>query len=166
MWCKFGHVTPQHLGSPKPWCSTVRVGRSQASLPLSSEVAACTTVKARFWPWPESERKKRASERGINNALSRKVLTSISPRSGGVRQAPRVLRGECHRLVDRYPTPHNVQWFRGGLVFKARPLLYCLTLGLRVIKQEKKLPDTLPGGRWHLATTPLFEAHRLFYNSG
>jgi len=32
----------------------------------------------------------------------------------------------------------NVQWFRGGLVFKAHRLLYHATLGLRVIKKKKK----------------------------
>jgi len=31
-----------------------------------------------------------------------------------------------------------MQWFRGGLVFKARGLLYLSTLGLRVIKEKKK----------------------------
>jgi len=30
----------------------------------------------------------------------------------------------------------NVQWFRGGLVFKAHRLLYHSTLGLRVIKKK------------------------------
>jgi len=32
----------------------------------------------------------------------------------------------------------NVQWFRGGLVFKAPRLLYHSTLGLRVIIKQKK----------------------------
>ena len=32
----------------------------------------------------------------------------------------------------------NVQWFRGGLVFKAHRLLYHLTLGLRIMKKKKK----------------------------
>jgi len=33
----------------------------------------------------------------------------------------------------------NVQWFRGGLVFKAQRLLYHSTLGLRVIKKKRNL---------------------------
>jgi len=32
-----------------------------------------------------------------------------------------------------------VQWFRGGLVFKAHKLLYHSTLGLRVVKKKKHL---------------------------
>jgi len=32
----------------------------------------------------------------------------------------------------------NVQWFRGGLVFKADRLLYHSTLGLRVIKKKNR----------------------------
>ena len=32
----------------------------------------------------------------------------------------------------------NVQWFRGGLVFKAHRLLYHSTLGLRVIKKKRR----------------------------
>jgi len=32
----------------------------------------------------------------------------------------------------------NVQWFRGGLAFKAHRLLYRSTLDLRVIKRKKK----------------------------
>jgi hypothetical protein len=31
-----------------------------------------------------------------------------------------------------------VQWFRGGLVFKAHRLLYNSTLGLRLIKKKKR----------------------------
>jgi len=38
-------------------------------------------------------------------------------------------------MTDLY---RNVQRFRGGLVFKARRLLYHSTLGLRVIKKMKK----------------------------
>jgi len=34
----------------------------------------------------------------------------------------------------------NVQWFRGGLVFKAFRLLYHSTLGLRVTKKKKRCP--------------------------
>ena len=37
----------------------------------------------------------------------------------------------------------NVKRFRGGLVFKAYRLLYRLTLGLRVIKKEKKKKSIL-----------------------
>jgi len=32
----------------------------------------------------------------------------------------------------------NVQWFRGGFVFKARRLLHHSTLGLRAITKKKK----------------------------
>ena len=39
-------------------------------------------------------------------------------------------RGRQHRDVD---------WFRGGLVFKAHRLLYHSTLGSRVIKRKKRL---------------------------
>jgi len=39
--------------------------------------------------------------------------------------------------------PENVQRFRGGLVFKARRLLYHSILGLRVIKKKKKNPVPL-----------------------
>ena len=38
-------------------------------------------------------------------------------------------------------TLHNVQWFRGGLVLKARRLLYHSTLGLRVIKKKEEVPS-------------------------
>ena len=31
----------------------------------------------------------------------------------------------------------NVQWFRGGLVFKAHNLVYHSTLGLRVMKKSR-----------------------------
>ena len=37
------------------------------------------------------------------------------------------------QLLDR-----NVQWFRGGLVFKAHRLVYHSTLDLRVIKKKKE----------------------------
>ena len=33
----------------------------------------------------------------------------------------------------------NVQWFRGGLVFKAHRLVYHSTLGSRVIKKKFKV---------------------------
>ena len=33
----------------------------------------------------------------------------------------------------------EVQWFRGGIVFKAHRRLYHSTLGLRVIKKKKRL---------------------------
>jgi len=32
----------------------------------------------------------------------------------------------------------NMQWFRGGLVFKARRLLYHANLGVRVIKKKNR----------------------------
>jgi len=40
-----------------------------------------------------------------------------------------------------------VQWFQGGLVFKAYRLLYHSTLGLRVTKKKKK---NLQDGSIHL----------------
>jgi len=39
-----------------------------------------------------------------------------------------------------------VQWFRGGLLFKAHRLVYHSTLGLRVIK-KKKTSDALHNTR-------------------
>ena len=59
-----------------------------------------------------------------------------------------------HGLVDACPVPRtvagawwrveqllsqNMERFRGGLVFKVHRLLYHSTLGLRVIKQKKKV---------------------------
>jgi len=40
----------------------------------------------------------------------------------------------------------NVQWFRGGLVFKAHRLLYRSTLGLRVIKKRREEEDGVAVG--------------------
>ena len=37
-----------------------------------------------------------------------------------------------------YSRRRNVQWFRGGLVFKAPTLSYHSTLGSRVLKKKKK----------------------------
>ena len=57
------------------------------------------------------------------------------------------------------------QRFRGGLVFKAHRLLYHSTLGLRVIKKEKKGFECLVGGvedddcvarRAHLRNLPTY----------
>ena len=41
---------------------------------------------------------------------------------------------------DRQPLCRNVQWFRGGLVFKAHRLLYHSTLGLIVIQKSGEQP--------------------------
>ena len=38
----------------------------------------------------------------------------------------------------RTTTYRNVQWFRGGLVFKAHRLVYHPPLGLRVIKKKRQ----------------------------
>jgi len=40
-----------------------------------------------------------------------------------------------------------VQWFRGGLVFKAHRLVHHSTLGLRVIKKKKRVYRSGSGGR-------------------
>ena len=52
-----------------------------------------------------------------------------------------VVRTELHNMVSHNSTVQrlrrNVKRFRGGLVFKARRLLYHSTLGWRVIKKEK-----------------------------
>jgi len=42
----------------------------------------------------------------------------------------------CYNRVEIYK---KVQRFRGGLVFKAHRLLYLSTLGLRVIKKERRI---------------------------
>ena len=41
-------------------------------------------------------------------------------------------------LQDHHVVLRDVQWFRGGLVFKAHRLLYHSTLGLRVIKKRRE----------------------------
>jgi len=43
-----------------------------------------------------------------------------------------------HQYRDLRTTTRNVEWFQGGLVFKAHRLLYHSTLGSRVIKEKKK----------------------------
>ena len=57
------------------------------------------------------------------------------------------------QLLDR-----NLQRFRGGLVFKARRLLCHATLGLRVIKKEKKKSLRIRGG-WGVSGQPLSSKH-------
>ena len=63
--------------------------------------------------------------------------------AGGVRgQQPR--SGGRTRESPPHGTRPNVQWFRGGLVFKAHRLLHRSTLGLRVIKKKRRYS----GGVW------------------
>ena len=49
---------------------------------------------------------------------------------GGVRERDKGDEGRSHT---------NPDWFRGGHVFKAHGLLYHSTLGLRVMKEKKKI---------------------------
>ena len=42
----------------------------------------------------------------------------------------------------------NVQWFRGGLVFKAHRRVYHSTLGLRVVKKKKNRLKRARTGMW------------------
>ena len=52
-----------------------------------------------------------------------------------------VERGKVHRVLNLRTTTSQkcVKRFRRGLVFKAHRLLYHSTLGLRVIKEKKKV---------------------------
>ena len=64
-------------------------------------------------------------------------------------------RGPAEQLLRR-----NVQRFQGGLVFKDHRLVYHSALGSRVIKREKKAPDTVVpesvgSGVLHAADQPL-----------
>ena len=47
----------------------------------------------------------------------------------------------------------NVEWFRGGLVFKAHRLLYHSTLGSRVLRKKKKDGRKPEVGDFFLAET-------------
>ena len=46
-------------------------------------------------------------------------------------------KGEALRCWIDTKGCRNVNWFRGGLVFKTHRLVYHSTLGLRVIKKKK-----------------------------
>ena len=61
----------------------------------------------------------------------------------------------------------NVKRFRGGLVFKAHRLVYHSTLGLRVIKKEKKQSKARVERDRFLKENKakVSEAHRLLYHS-
>ena len=50
------------------------------------------------------------------------------------------IRTCARKDVCEQPLRRNVKRFRGGLVFKARRLLYHLTLGLRVLQKKMKNP--------------------------
>jgi len=50
-------------------------------------------------------------------------------------------QGNLIRVQDSITCSWNVQRFRGGLVVKAHRLLYHSTLGLRVMKQRKGMPN-------------------------
>jgi len=53
-----------------------------------------------------------------------------------------------------------VQWFRGGLKFKAHRLLYHPTLGSRVIKKKKRTMENDGAVQWFRGGL-VFEAHTL-----
>ena len=56
-------------------------------------------------------------------------------------------QGPTHypRMAASQQLYRNVQRFRGGLVCKAHRLVHHSTLGLRVIKQKKRVPDKTRG---------------------
>ena len=52
--------------------------------------------------------------------------------------------GVLKRMHASVAPNRNVQWFRGGLIFKADRLMYHSTLGLRVIKEKKVTSSGVP----------------------